>query len=93
MCALEHFLGFVCPGCGLTRSVIALLSGHFAESVAWHPMGILIVLWALNFFLHRRTRLWRGWFKKFELSIFGRKIVSHAVLSGFFVPWIVQFFI
>ena len=83
MCALEHFMGFVCPGCGLTRSVIALLSGHFAESVGWHPMGVLVVLWAVN--------LW--WFRKFKFSDAGRKMVSHAVLIGFFVPWIIQFFI
>jgi hypothetical protein len=30
-----------CPGCGLGRSIILLLHGHFAESFQMHPLAIL----------------------------------------------------
>jgi len=29
-----------CPGCGLGRSLILLLHGHIAESVAMHPLSL-----------------------------------------------------
>ena len=45
-CAFHWATGCPCPGCGLTRSVLALLRGHFTESVMLHPFGppLLLVL-------------------------------------------------
>ena len=82
-CFVKAFVGMDCPACGLARSVLALFKGHLAESVAWHPMGVLVVLWLMN--------LW--WWRRFELSPFNRQLISHGVLIGFFVPWICKFLI
>jgi hypothetical protein len=38
-CGFHAVTGLPCPGCGLTRSVLALLHGHVGESLRLHPMG------------------------------------------------------
>ena len=72
-------LGVDCPGCGLTRSVLALLKGNVLQSIALHPMGVLVLLWLAG-----------AWWRRFELSEAGRKIISCGVLAGFLIPWIVK---
>lgn len=60
-----------------------LLQGHFAESIALHPMGVVIVLGALNFW----------WWRRVALTDFSRRLVSHGLLAGFLIPWMFGFFI
>lgn len=45
-CPINKWFGIKCPGCGNTRSVIALLNFDFISSIKYNPMplGILIVL-------------------------------------------------
>lgn len=44
-CSLYRFTGWYCPGCGGTRALSALLSGHPLQSFLYHPavdyVGIL----------------------------------------------------
>jgi hypothetical protein len=53
ICPFRMLTGLPCPLCGMTRSVISAMHGHFAESFAYHPLGIafcigLIVLIIVN---------------------------------------------
>ena len=41
-CPFHDYLGIPCPGCGLTRSLLALAHGNLLDSLAWHPYGILL---------------------------------------------------
>jgi len=43
-CPFKIFTGLPCPGCGLTRSAVALLHGDLAGSVFYHPLGAPIVV-------------------------------------------------
>ena len=47
----EHF-GIDCPGCGLQRSFIELLKGHFLESISLYPALIPTIIMFLFLFLH-----------------------------------------
>lgn len=51
LCPSKELLGLPCPGCGLTRSILLILQGRFAES--WHlqPFGYAWLLLAVVFFL------------------------------------------
>lgn len=37
-CVIYRFTGFICPGCGGTRALTALLQGHVLESILYHPL-------------------------------------------------------
>ena len=61
-CAFRNTFSIPCPGCGLTRSFVAISHGEFAAAMRWHPLGILIycgmfvymVKWAIEALLKRR---------------------------------------
>ncbi len=36
-CRFKQVTGFYCPGCGGTRAVKALLSGHIIKAIIYHP--------------------------------------------------------
>lgn len=42
-CLFRLVLGIDCPGCGITRSVLALFSGHLSDSWQLHRAGIVVV--------------------------------------------------
>lgn len=37
-CIWDQLFGFYCPGCGGTRAIEALLSGHLLKSLWYHPI-------------------------------------------------------
>lgn len=41
-CPMRVTTGVPCPGCGLTRAMLALLSGDLAEALHWHPLVFLL---------------------------------------------------
>lgn len=48
-----------CPGCGMTRALLALLAGNWRLSLAWHPMLIPTVVLGLGaaYFFKKNPRL------------------------------------
>lgn len=47
-CAFRNATGLYCPGCGGTRAMDALLSGHFIRAVIYHPfVPYCLVMWIL----------------------------------------------
>ncbi|MDE7224340.1 MAG: DUF2752 domain-containing protein [Acetatifactor sp.] len=65
LCPSREVLGIPCPGCGLTRSILLLLRGQWAESWKLQPFGYAWLALAVVFILDRyvletRQRLWKG---------------------------------
>jgi len=62
ICLLRNWTGVPCPGCGVTRSIAALLRGDYAEAFILHPLAPIavteaIVVWlAWGVSLMRRGR-------------------------------------
>lgn len=42
ICPFMRLLGIPCPGCGLTKSIICIFSARWADSLTYHPFGIII---------------------------------------------------
>lgn len=42
-CPFRALTGYVCPGCGTTRAVHALLRGEVAGAFAYNPLAVLVV--------------------------------------------------
>lgn len=76
-CWLKLTTGIPCAGCGLTRSIVLLLHGRLAASVALHPFGpwiVALALLALPPHLARRgTALprWTSWWNRAWLVLTG----------------------
>lgn len=51
-CMYRQYLGIECPGCGFQRALIALLRGHFAESIQLFPGLMPMILLFLFLILH-----------------------------------------
>lgn len=87
-CAVFHMLKVNCPGCGLTRAIVALVHGELMDSVAFNPMGIVfgivfLCLWVrivLFEYILRRPA-------KALLTPKGIKIISFAFVAGLFIQW------
>ena len=65
LCPSRELLGLPCPGCGLTRSILMILRGRFAESWQLQPFGYAWLALAVVFVLDRyvlesRQKLWKG---------------------------------
>ena len=41
-CTSQQWFGTSCPGCGLTRSFVALTHGRIVDSLRWHRLGLLL---------------------------------------------------
>lgn len=48
-CPMHKYFGILCPGCGGTRAVVALLHGQFRESVRLNPLFVILLPFAIWF--------------------------------------------
>jgi hypothetical protein len=58
MCGSRACFGIDCPGCGLTRSFVALADGDVPRSYRFHHVGWLIALAVVLQFPYRIFSLW-----------------------------------
>jgi len=77
-CSFREHVGIDCPGCGLQRSILALLRGDLVESILLFPA--LLPLVAMFFFLgiHLFFKLKHG---AFVLKMFYITNISIIVLN------------
>ncbi len=43
-CPIHHLTGLLCPGCGATRALAALLHGRLADAIHLNALFVLLVL-------------------------------------------------
>ena len=87
-CAVSYMLHLNCPGCGMIRSVVALVRGDFKTSVIFNPMGsvffiISSVLWLrlIYYLVVSKSRS--------TISALCINIVSIAFVAGLFIQWFI----
>mgnify|MGYP001218653100 CR=1 FL=1 len=59
-CFFQQMTGLYCPGCGGTRAVLALLTGHPVKSFFYHPVvlyvAVLVGIFLGSFALERISK-------------------------------------
>lgn len=88
LCWFLAVSGLPCPGCGLTRSVMAAARGELAAAVMLHPFGPLILLWAIA---ATASPLLRGERRRRLVAAFGRSHQGFSRAYGVLVATFVAF--
>lgn len=80
LCGSRALFGVECPGCGLTRSFVALAGGDVAQSLAFHRIGWVLALSVVAqipfrlYLLHELryrvpNRHWPTWYGRFLIAL------------------------
>jgi Protein of unknown function (DUF2752) len=43
VCPIHRYTGWLCPGCGMTRALAALIHGNLHEALHWNPLIAIVV--------------------------------------------------
>ena len=65
-CPFRFFLGISCPGCGMTRAILAALHLDFSPAFAYHPLFFLMPFFLLAYYLDP----WIDWSRHILLLTF-----------------------
>jgi hypothetical protein len=79
-CPIKHLFHIDCPGCGMQRSIIALLKGNLMESLSLYPATIPIFVLLMYTTLHLKFD-----FKQGASVIKWGYIGCVAIVTGFYI--------
>ncbi|MDO4633781.1 MAG: DUF2752 domain-containing protein [Eubacteriales bacterium] len=57
VCPIAALFGIPCPGCGMTRAGLLLLTGHPVSALKMHPLIYLWIPYVLFFFYDRYAKI------------------------------------
>lgn len=91
ICIFRATTGLPCPGCGLTRSIVAAAHGQLAASFSHHRLGLITLIYIFLQFVFNLCYLavpkWRVSLSRY-LKLLHKCIILLAVL--FFMNWILN---
>ncbi len=91
-CISRIVLGMPCPGCGLTRSFVALSAGDLSAAIAFNPMGPVLYLICLLQIPYRIAKCSRSDLKLLAtIDNYGETIAWITVL-GLVLSWLLRLF-
>ena len=94
VCIFLRTTGLPCPGCGLTRSIVAAAHGNLALSLSYHRLGLLILVYVILQSIFNLFYLvipkWRAPLSRY-VRILHKGIIPLAVL--FLLNWIFTLFL
>jgi hypothetical protein len=89
-CGVRLFLGFDCPGCGMTRAFVSAMHGEIMESVRFHPLAPIVIIWLLYLFARELIQVLSGRRLPPLLSERARDILTYAFLAALILQWVVK---
>lgn len=87
MCPFALITGTACPGCGLTRSAVALVRGDLGAALALHPLVLVVAAWLLGWWLAGVARR-NGRRLPLERQVVDRLLALTGV--AFALTWVVR---
>ncbi len=88
-CIFRSTTGLPCPGCGLTRSMVAAAHGRLAESFSHHRLGLLTLIYVFLQFVFNLFYVsipkWREPLSRY-IKLLHKGMILLAVL--FFLNWV-----
>ena len=90
LCMSKRLFGARCPGCGLTRSVVASSRGQLRRAMDHHPAGPIIFLWALVQIPYRIGNLWRLRKRGGAWQLPGAGVTASIITAICIVQWVVR---
>ncbi len=89
ICIFRATTGLPCPGCGLTRSIVAAAHGKLAASFSHHRLGLLVLIYVFLQFVFNLSYIsiakWRGSLYRY-IKLLHKGMILLAVL--FLLNWI-----
>ena len=86
LCLMRNITGIACPGCGMTRSLIASAHLHLTDAVAFHPLGppvlVLLMFYCAAHFMKMS-------FRKGQLKAIPRS-VPIVMTACFVIVWVAR---
>lgn len=89
VCMLRSLTGLPCPGCGLSRSIVAAMHGDIGMSLTYHRLGLLTLVYIFLQFVYRLGLIVipKWWARIFPSGkILNRGVIVVGVL--FLLNWI-----
>ncbi len=94
VCIFLRTTGLPCPGCGLTRSIVAAAHGNLSTSFSYHRLGSLSLLYIILQFMFNLGYVvipqWRTPLSRY-VRVLHKGIILLAVL--FLLNWIITLFL
>lgn len=91
-CIFKKVFGIDCPACGITHSVMALMTGHVKSALHYHPAGpfILLLLAVMVAYLSATvlTR-YRGMTWKTEVALY--QLLDRTMVGMLLIGWCIKF--
>ncbi len=91
VCPSRQLLGVSCPGCGLTRSFVALTHGQFAQAWAFNPAGFFwfaALIWQVPYRAVQLHLLRRGRELRVQRGV--TEGVVLALVAACLVQWVAR---
>lgn len=87
LCAVRRFIGFPCPGCGLTTAFIKFSHGDFLGGMNSHPLAIVVAIWLFYNWIRSVVAVAIGRWPTPLMSQSQRDWFLTAFLVGLFLQW------
>ncbi|WPX10095.1 DUF2752 domain-containing protein [Anaerocellum danielii] len=76
MCLLKTLWGIPCPGCGMTRALLAVLKGNLLAAFYYHPLWVVVILYPVIYTIFKAIKskqdfyIWRNKSLKIIIRLF-----------------------
>ncbi len=91
VCTFRNLTGLPCPGCGLTRSLVAAAHGRVKASFAFHRLGILTLFYLCLQIFYRAAVISVAHQNKFLIRA-GKILNKGIIILGllFLINWVIN---